>query len=116
MSITVPRWRFTQSMIGDAPEWKGVYVLWSHGAPLAVGHARGGDDTIRSRLLAHYSHAALPGMGEITHYSWEICPDPLAREAQLVRELGLKRSTAAPPSERPQISAAHPQWIARESS
>lgn len=100
MSITVPRWRFTQAMIDDAPEWKGVYVLWSHAMPLAVGHARGRDDTIRSRLLAHWSRAAEPAMDEITHYSWEICRDPLNRAAALAESLG----------------PAQPEWTARESS
>jgi len=95
MSIVVPRWRFSEAMIADAPDTRGVYVLWSSATPLAVGHARGGNDTIRSRLLAHFSHAAAPGVADVTHYSWEICRDPLAREAELVRRLGLARSGAS---------------------
>ena len=96
MSITVPRWRFTETMVRDAPDWKGVYVLWSQGTPLAVGQARGGDDTIRSRLLAHWTHASASGLGSVTHYSGEICADPQKREAQLVETLGLKRRAPAP--------------------
>ncbi len=115
MSIHTPRWRFVDAMIQDAPDWKGVYVLWSHDAPLAVGHAAGGADSIRSRLLAHHSRAASAGMAEVTHYSWEICTDPLKREAQLVEALGLaRRASAAEPREsNPSPKAA---WIARESS
>jgi len=115
MPITTPRWRFIDAMIHDAPDWKGVYVLWSRGAPLAVGHARGGEDNIRSRLLAHYSRAASAGMAEITHYSWEICPHPLKREAQLVEELGLARR-APPAAPRENDLPARAAWIARESS
>lgn len=84
MSINVPRWRFTESMIQDAPEWKGVYVLWSGNTPLAVSRASGGRDTIRSCLLKHYSQLRTA----VTHYSWELCRDPSRREAQLALELG----------------------------
>lgn len=116
MSIVVPKWRFTPPMIGDAPDTRGVYVLWSHGAPLAVGHARGGDDTIRSRLQAHFAHGEASGMAEVTHYSWEICREPLKREAELVERLGLARPRAAL---EPAVEAHHAEereWNARESS
>jgi hypothetical protein len=80
------KWRFVSSMIADAPDHKGVYVLWSGATALAVGHALGSADTIRSRLLSHLSHKDL---GRITHYSWQLCADPREREAELERELGL---------------------------
>lgn len=83
------KWRFVEAMIADAPDHKGVYILWSGGVPLAVGHALGGADTIRSRLLAHLSHEAASGIGNVTHYSWQLCADPRKREAELERELGL---------------------------
>ncbi len=105
MAINFPRWRFIETLIQDAPDWKGVYVLWSRDAPLAVGHARGGADNIRSRLLAHLSRAGSAGMAQVTHYSWEICVNPLKREAQVAAQLGLAR--------RP---APEPAWLARESS
>ena len=114
MSINTPRWRFTRAMIQDAPDWKGVYVLWARGAPLAVGHAHRGE-SIRSRLLAHHSRAESAGMSEVTHYSWEICSDPLKREAQLVAELGLARRP--PQAERRAIApTVKVAWIERESS
>lgn len=114
MSINT-RWRFIDAMIQDAPDWKGVYVLWSRGVALAVGHARGMGDSIRARLLAHHSRARSAGMAEVTHYSWEICADPVKREAQLVEELGLARR--APREEQREAgTSANAAWIARESS
>ena len=90
MSVVVPKWRFTEAMVEDAPDYKGVYVLWAGGVPLAVGHARGGADTIRSRLLAHLAHGAAAGLGQVSHYSWEICSDPLKREAEVAAALELR--------------------------
>lgn len=81
-------------MIADAPDHKGVYVLWSGPVVLAVGHALGGADTIRSRLASHFSHESASGIGNVTHYSWQLCPDPRARAAQLEGELGLKEKPA----------------------
>lgn len=75
------RWRFTEVMVRDAPACAGVYVLWSGGAALAVGEATGRGDTIQSRLLGYL------GLGEVTHYSWEITRAPRARAAELEREL-----------------------------
>ena len=94
MSLS-PKWRFIESLIGDAPEFKGVYVLWANDVPLAVGHALGAPDTIRSRLSAHRSHAGTPGMERVTHYSWEICSDPVRRERDVSRALGLSNVQGA---------------------
>lgn len=123
MSLVVPKWRFTQAMVEDAPDYKGVYVLWSEGVPLAVGHARGGADTIRSRLLAHLAHGAEAGLGPVTHYSWEICGDPLKREAQIAEALELRkreRESAERPKSEPAVPErrleAKPEWDFRESS
>lgn len=115
MSTHTQRWRFIDAMIQDAPDWKGVYVLWSRGVPLAVGHARGRGDSIRSRLLAHRSRAESAGMAAVTHYSWEICANPLKREAELVEELGLARR-ASPAEQRENRTSMKAAWIARESS
>jgi hypothetical protein len=104
MSLS-PKWRFTQSLVGDAPDFKGVYVLWANDVPLAVGHALGAGDTLRSRLNAHLSHCAAPGMARVTHYSWEFCSDPLRRERELARALGLAPHHGAGHAVR---AAAHP--------
>lgn len=98
------KWRFVESMIADAPDHRGVYVLWSGGTALAVGHALGGADTIRSRLVSHLSHEDLAG---ITHYSWQLCAEPRERAAQLERELGLVERTDSP-SRRPRPSDSEP--------
>ena len=83
------KWRFVESMIADAPDHRGVYVLWSGAVALAVGHALGGADTIRSRLASHLSHDAASGVASVTHYSWQLCAEPRERAAELERELGL---------------------------
>jgi len=91
------KWRFVDSMIADAPDHKGVYVLWSGAVALAVGHALGGADTIRSRLASHRSHEGAAG---VTHYSWQLCADPRRRAAELERELLLSEtSDAAAPAQ-----------------
>jgi len=97
MPVTAPQWRFTAAMIQDAPDCRGVYVLWRDGEPLGVGHALGAYDTIRARLLGHFSHACENDLG-VTHYSWQICSDPLKREAELTAQLGLDRPSRALPA------------------
>jgi len=98
------KWRFTEAMIADAPDHKGVYILWSASQPLAVGHALGGADTIRSRLLSHFSHESASGIGNVTHYSWQLCADPRKREAELERELGLVEKDT--PADEPRLRRA----------
>jgi len=96
MPVTAPQWRFTEAMIQDAPDCRGVYVLWRDGQALAVGHALGAYDTIRSRLLSHLSKAS-DDVG-VTHYSWQICADPLKREAELSGQLGVLSPSEAVPT------------------
>src|SRR3954463_9672359 len=118
MSVVIPKWRFNAKMVADAPDHKGVYVLWADGTPLAVGHARGGADTIRSRLLAHLAHGAEPGLRQLTHYSWELCHDPLKRGAQVAEALELRRRErleAPQPAEAARVQPEN-EWSARESS
>lgn len=88
------RYRFTRIVIAGAPESAGVYALWDGEELIYYGRTEAanegvneegvnvGGSTIRSRLLdLHYS-AEL----RATHYSWEVCKDPAAREAELLRE------------------------------
>lgn len=94
-------------MIADAPDHRGVYVLWSGGVVLAVGHALGGGDTIRSRLASHLSHDGASGVSSVTHYSWQLCTEPRERASELERELGLvERADSAP--RRPRASDSEP--------
>jgi len=88
------RYRFTRIVISGAPDEAGVYALWDGEEVIYYGRAEGGSGdgnaeggnagraTIRSRLLDHY----YADTRRATHYSWEICTDPRAREAQLLGE------------------------------
>jgi hypothetical protein len=73
-SAQTRRYRFARIVIAGAPEDVGVYVLWEEEE--LVYYGRG---AIRSRLLDHY-YAGL----RATHYGWELCADPAAREAELL--------------------------------
>lgn len=91
------RYRFTRIVISGAPEEAGVYALWDADELVYYGRAdgrnQGGGSTIRSRLLAHYYE----GRKRPTHYSWEVCTDPTAREAELLEEHA--RAFGRPPRE-----------------
>lgn len=80
------RYRFTRIVIAGAPEDAGVYALWDGEELVYYGRADGKNEgdgaTIRSRLLDHYYDAP----NRATHYGWELCKDPPAREAELLRE------------------------------
>ena len=74
------RYKFSRIVIAGAPEEPGVYALWQGEELIYYGRAFDGA-TIRLRLMEHY-HGKL----EATHYSWEMSPEPVAREGQLLRE------------------------------
>ena len=76
------RYRFTRIVIAGAPEDAGVYALWDGEEVVYYGRADGDASTIRSRLLDHYHD----GQRRVTHYSWELCKDPVTREAELLGE------------------------------
>jgi hypothetical protein len=76
------RYRFTRIVIAGAPSDAGVYALWDGEEVVYHGRADGGSATIRSRLLEHY----YADKTRATHYSWELCPDPVSREAELLAE------------------------------
>ena len=76
------RYRFARIVIAGAPADAGVYALWDDEELVYYGRADGDGSTIRSRLLDHYYQ----GPPRPTHYSWEICQDPAAREAELLKE------------------------------
>ncbi|HEY5897559.1 MAG TPA: hypothetical protein VIV54_08355 [Burkholderiales bacterium] len=80
------RYKFTRIVLQGAPEEPGVYALWD-GEEL-VYYGRG---TVRSSLLTHLERT------RATHYSWEVCSDPAAREAELLREY--QRAFGRPPRE-----------------
>jgi len=82
------RYRFTRIVIAGAPDEAGVYALWGGEEVIYYGRAEGagggeaGSATIRSRLLDHYYGDSR----RATHYSWEVCKDPRARELELLGE------------------------------
>ena len=79
------RYRFARLVLLGAPEDAGVYSLWDGEEVIYYGRAAGGPGaTIRARLLDHFHGKADPARA--THYSWEVCRDPVAREADLLRE------------------------------
>ena len=76
------RYRFARIVISGAPENRGVFALWQDDEVVYYGRADGDASTIRSRLLDRFQQDA----AQATHYSWEVCEDPAAREAELLRE------------------------------
>jgi hypothetical protein len=84
------RYRFTRIVLLGAPADAGIYALWDEDELVYYGRAMGGKGggaaTIRSQLLDHLDgKLALPAPN-VTHYSWEICADPVGREAELINE------------------------------
>lgn len=77
----VRRYRFTHLVIAGAPADQGVYALWD-GEEL-IYYGRG---SIRERLMDHFHGRVDPLTRRATHYGWEICRDPAAREAELLAE------------------------------
>ena len=75
------RYRFTGVVIAGAPEDQGVYALWD-GEEL-IYYGRG---SIRARLLEHFHGRVDALTRRATHYGWEMCKDPAAREAELLAE------------------------------
>jgi hypothetical protein len=78
------RYQFTRIVLQGAPDEPGVYALWE-GEEL-VYYGRG---VVRTSLLAHLNRT------RATHYSWEVCPDPATREAELLQEF--ERTYGRPP-------------------
>jgi hypothetical protein len=70
------RYRFSRIVVAGAPDDVGIYALWEEDE--LVYYGRG---AIRTRLLQH-----LERRERATHYSWELCQDPAAREAALLSE------------------------------
>jgi len=78
------RYRFARLVLLGAPDDAGVYSLWDGEEIIYYGRAAGGSSgTIRARLLDHLNGKADPATA--THYSWELCADPITREADLLR-------------------------------
>ena len=89
-SAPTRRYRLTRTVIAGAPDDAGVYALWDGEELIYYGRADGkgaGDGpTIRSRLMDHYQGRVDAQTKRATHYGWELCKDPVARELELLRE------------------------------
>jgi hypothetical protein len=70
------RYRFSRIVLQGAPDAPGVYMLWDGEELVYYGRAK--ENSIRVCLLGHLERM------RATHYSWEVCPDPAAREAELL--------------------------------
>lgn len=69
------RYRFTRTVVQGAPDEPGVYTLWDGDELVYYGRA----PRLREALLARLDKALAA-----THYSWELCANPAAREAELL--------------------------------
>jgi hypothetical protein len=86
MPISGSAYPFTAMLIAGAPSEAGVYALWENAELIYIGRALGGRSTIRGRLVDHFSGADGPWTQRATHYRWELCPQPEARELELLQE------------------------------
>jgi hypothetical protein len=75
------RYRFTRVVIAGAPDEQGIYALWD--GEEVIYYGRG---PIRTRLLDHFYGRVDELTRRATHYGWELCKDPAAREAELLAE------------------------------
>ena len=76
------RYKFTRIVLQGAPQDAGIYALWDDAELIYYGRAA----SIRARLLEHYEERLDTFARRASHYSWEICADPAAREAELLGE------------------------------
>lgn len=77
---------FTLINVRRAPAERGVYALWEPEELVYCGFALGGAVTIRSSLKDHRLGLFGSCTARATHFSWEICRDPVRREAELLKE------------------------------
>jgi hypothetical protein len=80
------RYRFARIVLLGAPADAGIYALWDEEELVYYGRAQGGSVTIRSQLLDHLDGRLPLPAPSVSHYSWELCADPGAREAELIAE------------------------------
>jgi hypothetical protein len=86
------RYNFSRVVLQGAPQAPGIYSLWEGDELVYCGRS----SAIRASLLEHLERSSA------THYSWEVCPDPAAREAELLREH--ERIYGCPPRENVEAS------------
>jgi hypothetical protein len=72
-----------------APADRGVYALWERDGLIYYGFALGGEVTIKSSLKDHRLGLFGSCTARATHFSWEVCRNPIRREAELLKEYRL---------------------------
>lgn len=82
--MTATTFPFVKNLVDEAPENAGVYALFQNGVLIYYGRAQGGNVTIRSRLQSHQRGGEGYCTQQATHYQWEICSNPIAREVELL--------------------------------
>jgi hypothetical protein len=80
MAIRSPKWLVLAALVLAAPDTPGVYELWEDDELLYVGGTHG--NTLRAELV----HELYELERDATHFSWEICYSPRARERELLAE------------------------------
>jgi hypothetical protein len=73
-------------MLDGAPDERGVYALWENEEVIYYGRSCARSLSIQHALREHSSGQAGACTGAATHYSWEICSEPVEREAELLVE------------------------------
>ena len=84
---------FTLVNVRRAPEDRGVYVLWEDEELIYYGFALGGEVTIKSSVKDHRLGLFGSCTARASHFSWEVCRDPIRREVELLREYRVSRKT-----------------------
>jgi len=84
---------FTLVNVRRAPADRGVYVLWRDDELIYYGFALGGDVTIRSSVKDHRLGLFGARTARATHFGWEVCRDPVRRQAELLREYRASHKT-----------------------
>ena len=82
MPIDSKVYAFTKENVDLSPDEAGIYALLLNDFVIYYGEAH--DGTIRQRLQRHQSGKEGACTQKATHYKREVCPDPEAREEELL--------------------------------
>ena len=83
MLIKGKPYTFSEENIERAPDTSGVYILYKHKQLIYIGKAKGGTETIRSRLQDHKDGKEGRSTQLADSYSREICSNPEKKESYL---------------------------------
>jgi hypothetical protein len=86
MPIRGGKVRFIKENVDRAPADRGVYALYDGDELIYIGRAKGGSETLRSRLQSHLRGDEGACTQRATHYQQQHCVDPVGREVALQEE------------------------------